>query len=280
MQAPTERERAEYEYGRRVRAPWLLSILALAGVSHAEPSPPPPRASRWIGAAVLPERRVDVSVVHELRLSRFRYWPGEVGESWSDGIDVAVGLTPRLTLALSHSARSHGTVDFGGGWCHETRFHLCDAAYDGALLGARWLVSATERRQLVALARLGIVGFSPTRPTVRLGVSWRRWHGRFWGAVEPEWQVALGHRESGNRDQLVAPLWIGVGRRRAAAWVMSGVRGSTAGFGEKYEIPFMLGGAVAYRSLRIGGEAGFPQLAGPQNTGNFRHAAIWFGATF
>jgi hypothetical protein len=264
-----------------VRAPSVLlfvlaPVLALGGTAHADL----PRASRWVGAAVLPAGDVDVSAVHELRLSRFRHLPDEVGDPWSDSIDVAVAISPRLTLGLSHSARSRGTVDHGGGWCHDGPAQQCDAAYAGALVDARWRVTATERRELVALARIGVADLSPVRPVVRLGLSGRRAHGRFWGVVEPEFQIAFGHRAAGNRDQLIAPLWIGVGRRRAAAWIMSGVRSEMVGFGEKYEIPFMLGGAVAFRSLRVGGEAGFPQLAGPQNTGNVRHAAVWLGATF
>lgn len=266
-----------------MRAPSVLLFVALglaaAGTAHADLPP----ASRWVGAAVWPAGDVHVSVVHELRLSRFRHLPDEVGDPWSDSIDVAVAIDPRLTLGLSHSARSRGTVDHGGGWCHDGPAQRCDAAYAGALVDARWRVTAPkrgERGELVALARIGVGDLSPVRPVVRLGLSGRRARGRFWGVVEPEFQIALGHREAGNRDQLIAPIWIGVGRRRAAAWIMSGVRSEMVGFGEKYEIPFMLGGAVAFRSLRVGGEAGFPQLAGPQNTGNVRHAAVWVGATF
>jgi hypothetical protein len=279
LQTSAERERAECEYRARVRARVALFVVALAGIARTAHADLPP-ASRWVGAAVLPERRVDVAVVHEFRLSRFQYWPDEVGDPWADGVDVAVGVTPRLTLGLSHSARSRGTVDHGGGWCHESPKQWCDAAYAGALVDARWRVLGTERHQLGVLARAGVADFGPVRPVVRLGISERRVRGRVWGVVEPEFQIAFGNREDGNRDQLVLPVWIGVGRRRAAAWVMAGVRGELVGFGEKYELPLMLGGAVTYRSVRIGGEAGFPQLAGPQNTANVRHGAVWIGATF
>jgi hypothetical protein len=262
-----------------VRALAVLFVVTLVAPAERARADTPP-ASRWVGAAVVPERRVDVAVVHELRLSRFRYWPDEIGIAWADGVDVAVGVSPRLTLGLSHSARARGTVDHGGGWCHELRGHPCDAAYAGALVDARWLVSANRRRQLAALARAGVMGLAPARPVVRLGVSSRHGRGPLWGVVEPEVQIALGNRAYGSRDQLVAPLWLGVGRRRAAAWVMSGVRGELVGFREKLEIPFMLGAGVTYGRARIGVEAGWPQLAGPQNTGNIRHAALWIAGTY
>lgn len=263
-----------------MRARLALFIVALAvtraGTAHAELPP----ASRWVGAAVLPERRVDVSVVHELRLTRFRSWPDDVGESWADGVDVAVGVTPRLTLGVSHSARSRGTVNHGGGWCHDTFKNPCDAAYAGAFVDARWIAAKTERRQLAVLARLGVIGLAPARPVVRLGISARRSRGVWWGAVEPEVQIAFGNRAYGNRDQLIAPVWLGVGRGRAAAWIMSGLRSELVGFREKVEIPLVLGGGVTFERVRVGIEAGFPQLVGAQSSANVRHAAIWLGASF
>ncbi len=263
------------------------SYLSLVAVTVAVVTAPvrdlradEPPASRWVGAPVLPVGRLDVNAVHELRLTRFKHLPDEFGDAWADGIDLAIAVSPRLTLGLGHSARARGTIDHGGGWCHDGRGQVCDRAYAGALLDARWLARRGERGSVTALARAGVIGLGPVRPAVRLGLSGRRWRGRWWGAVEPEFQIALGHREAGNRDQLVAPLWIGVGHRRAAAWIMTGVRGELVGFGEKYEIPLLLGGGLTVRQVRVGAEVGLPQLAGPQNTGNVRHAAIWLGVTF
>ena len=125
-----------------------------------------------------------------------------------------------------------------------------------------------------------MIGLEPVQPVVRLGGSARAARGRWWLVAEPEVQVALGHREAGNRDVLVAPLWIGLGRRRAAAWLMTGARGQLVGLGEKLEIPFVLGGAVSARGVRVGVEAGWPKLAGPQNTFNVRHGAVWVAAAF
>jgi hypothetical protein len=262
----------------------LLLPLAVAAAVLARPMgvarADEPPASRWVGAPVLPAGGFDVNAVHELRLTRFKHLPDEVGDAWADGLDLAVAVSPRLTLGLGHSARARGTLDHGGGWCHDGRGQVCDRAYAGALVDARWLARRGQRGSVTALVRAGVIGLGPVRPVVRLGLSGRRWRGRWWGALEPEFQIAFGHREAGNRDQLVAPLWIGFGRRRAAGWLMTGVRGELVGFGEKFEIPFLLGGGFTYGRVRVGAEAGMPQLAGPQNTGNVRHAAIWLGATF
>jgi hypothetical protein len=259
-----------------VRAWYLLVATILVADARADPPP----ASRWVGAARQPEGRVDVAIVHELRLTRFRNLPDEFGDAWATGLDVAVGVGDRLTIGIDHSARSRGTIDHAGGLCHDARGQRCDRAYAGALVDARWLVRARRRGELAALVGAGVKALGPTRPVVRLGVSGRGVRGRWWGALEPVVQVALGHRAYGNRDQLIAPVWIGVGRGRAAAWLMTGVRGELVGFGEKWEVPFALGGGVSVGRVRAGVEAGLPKLGGPQNTGNVRHAAIWLGATY
>ncbi len=255
----------------------LGAVLAAAASARAEPRSP---AQGWVGAALLPTGRIEVVVVHELRLSTYFYLPSEAGDPWASGVDVAVGVGPRLTLGVGHSARARGTVDRGGGWCHDGPRHVCDRAYAGALADARWLAYADRRLTVAALARAGVIALGPARPVVRLGASVRSARGSWWAVVEPEVQVSLGHRELGNRDTLIAPLWLGVGRRRVAAWIQSGVRGQLVGLREKLEIPLMLGGAVTVRGVRAGVELGWPQLAGPQNTANVRHGALWLGVAF
>jgi len=257
-----------------MRAPivCLLAVCGMAAIADAD--------DRWVGAAVLPDGRGEVVVVHELRLSTYFYLPDELGHAWATGVDVAFAVTPRLTLGLGHSSRALGTLDHGGGWCHEGAQQRCDGAYAGALVDARWRAYAGGRVTIAALARAGVIGLDPVQPVVRLGGSARSARGRWWLVAEPEVQVALGHREAGNRDVLVAPVWIGFGRGRAAAWVMTGARGQMVGLGEKLEIPFVLGGAVSVRGVRLGVEAGWPKLLGPQNTFNVRHGALWIGAAF
>jgi hypothetical protein len=254
----------------------MLALAAMAGSARA--------GDDWVGAPVLPDGRGDVAVVHELRLSSYYYVPSEVGEPWATGVDAAYAVTPRLTLGLGHSARERGTLDHGGGWCHEGARQRCAGAYAGALVDARWRAYRAgrdgRRVTLATLGRAGVAGLEPVQPFVRLGGSARAVRGRWWLVLEPEVQVALGHREAGNRDVLVAPLWIGFGGGRASAWLMTGARGQLVGLGEKYEIPFVVGGAVSMRGVRVGLEAGWPKLVGPQNTFNVRHGAVWIGATF
>lgn len=256
----------------RMSAACWFALVAMAGAAHA--------GDGWVGAPVLPDGHGEVFVVHELRLSSYFYLPSEVGDAWATGVDVAYAVTPRLTLGLGHSARERGTLDHGGGWCHDGARQRCAAAYAGSLVDARWRAYRDRRVTIATLARVGLAGIEPVQPFVRLGGSARAARGRWWLVLEPEIQVALGHREAGNRDTLVAPLWIGFGRQRVAAWVMTGMRGQMVGLGEKFEIPFVLGGAVTMRGVRVGLEAGWPKLAGPQNTFNVRHGAVWLGGAF
>ncbi len=248
-----------------------------AAVARAEPAPP---ASRWVGAPRLPAGRGEALAVHELRLSTYFYLPGEVGDPWATGVDVAHGVDARLTIGLGHSSRGRGTVDHGGGWCHDGPGRRCSRAYAGALVDARLRVHDGERLVATALVRAGAIGLGPLRAVVRLGGSVRTARGRWWLVAEPEVQVALGRRAYGNRDTLIAPLWLGVGRRRAAAWLLTGARGQLVGFGEKVEIPVVLGAGVGLGRVRAGIEAGWPKLLGPQNTANVRQGTVWLGASF
>jgi hypothetical protein len=253
----------------------LLGLVIVCGVARAAHAD-----DRWVGAPVLPAGRGEVVAVHEFRLSSYFYLPGEVGDAWATGVDLAFAVTPRLTLGLGHSARERGTLDRGGGWCHGGARQRCEGAYAGALLDARWRVARGRRVTWAALARAGVIGLEPVQPVVRLGGSARAVRGRWWLVAEPELQIALGHREAGNRDVLVAPVWIGVGRGRASAWMMTGARGQMVGLGEKVEIPVVLGGGVSVRGVRLAVEAGWPKLLGPQNTFNVRHGAVSLGVAF
>ncbi len=263
-----------------MRARSLLSLAVLvASATLARAGAPAGAPGGWVGARVLPTGQVEVAVVHELLLTTYRINPDELGDPWATGVDLAIAARPGLTLGLSHSARAQGTVDRGGGWCHDDRSHRCSRAYAGGLLDARWRLRDTEGLAVAALGRLGAIGLGPMRPVVRLGLSARAGRGRWWAVVEPEVQVSLGHRELGSRDTLIAPVWLGVGQRRAAAWLQTGLRGQLVGFGEKLEIPLVLGAAVQVSRLRAGVEVGWPKLAGPVNTGNVRHAALWLAAS-
>lgn len=277
----------------------VLSALAIAAlgasVAHADGYD---ERFRWfqpigepVGARVHNDATGRVAVVHELRLSTFRILPDELGAAWATSVDAALPMTTRLTLGISHSARALGTVDRGGGWCHEGGTHRCSAAYAGGFLDARWLARARRGFALAALARAGLAGTAPLRPAVRVGVSVRVRRtptSRLWLVAEPEIQVALGNRAAGNRDTLIAPLWLGadLGDRRAAVYLATGLRGQTVGFGDKWEVPMMLGATVSVRPhvvhpiLNVGVEAGFPRILGPQNTGNVRHGAAWLALTW
>jgi hypothetical protein len=278
--------------------PSALAIVALAAsAAHADGFGYDPRL-RWyapigehVGARVRNDATAGIAVVHELRLSTFRILPDELGAAWATSVDGSLPMTTRLTVGISHSARALGTVDRGGGWCHEGGTHRCSAAYAGGFLDARWLARADRDLALAVLARAGLAGTAPLRPAVRLGVSVRVRRtptSRLWLVAEPEIQVALGNRADGNRDTLIAPLWLGadLGEHRAAVYLGTGLRGQTVGFGDKWEVPMMLGATFALRPhdvhpiVNLGLEAGFPRLLGPQNTGNVRHAAVWIALTW
>ncbi len=252
-----------------------------ASRAHAPDAP----VAAHVGAPVLSDGAGRVSIVHELRLTTFRILPDELGAAWATSIDAAVAVSPRLTLGVSHSARSLGTIDRGGGWCHEGGTHRCPAAYAGGFLDARWLARTRPTYTLAALARAGLAGTGPIRSAVRLGLSLRARRApgsRLWLVAESELQVALGNRAAGNRDTLIAPLWLGadLAKRRLSLCLATGLRGQTVGFGDKWEVPFVLGAAVALGRAHAGLEAGFPRILGPQNTGNVRHAVAWISLTW
>ena len=99
--------------------------------------------------------------------------------------------------------------------------------------------------------------------------------GRAWWAAQPEVAVGLANRGNGNRDALIVPVWLGLTTGPVDAWVETGLRGAIDGFTEVVEIRLGLGVGYRWRAFAGGVTAGFPQLLGPQNSGNIRTGTLW-----
>jgi hypothetical protein len=216
---------------------------------------------------VLPRGAVDVAVTVEANLAALHQW-----HPVSIAPDAYWGVTDELTLGVITSARALPRIQVGDGLC----FHEgCTRLYDNVGVDARY---AVKRGALEVAARTRLVArsFSPFKPSLRPGAL-VRWS-RAWFAVEadPQLWIGLDHRGAGNGDQLSVPVTLRFDLAcRGEAWLFTGVRGELSGFADEYAIPVGVGGAVRVRGWDVGGEVGFPELAGPQNQASSRSAYVF-----
>ncbi|MCE9577315.1 MAG: hypothetical protein K8W52_29470 [Deltaproteobacteria bacterium] len=207
--------------------------------------------------------------------------PRRVGKALSIAPDVLVGVTPRLTLGIVHSARALGLVATGDGLCLGGIYRGCNDAYKNLALDARWSIRAGRAGRaggfaLAAHGRALVRRFDPLLPSVRVGAlaRWRR--GAFEVASDPYLQLGLWHRDRGNRAVIGVPLWLAVAPTcRWALYLHTGVRGEVAVFGDAWAVPIAVGTRVAVTPrVDVSAEGGFERLGGPLNTGNLRSAWI------
>ena len=192
--------------------------------------------------------------------------------------DLHCGVHARLTLGVTHSARSLSRVDSGGGICLGGADRGCDALYGGTALDALSPIRGGYDPDVAVAgrARLVLASYSPLRPSLRLGGLIRVRRGAAAMVLDPHVSIGLASRDRGNRDQLNLPI---VGQfqlgARAVVSIRSGVRGELATFGDALAIP--LGAGVEFSPspvFDVGIDAGFPRLLGPQNTSKERHVAV------
>jgi hypothetical protein len=241
------------------------AIGAIARPARAEPA----RAEPVLGRPqVLTPGAVEVGVTLESNLD-----VRMIGTPLSLAPDVRVGVLPRLTLAVLHSARALGLVTSGDGICLGGVAHGCGEAYRNLALDARWAVRSGPLA-LAAHAAIVVRRFEPLLPALRLGarVRWRR--DRFEITADPYLQLGLWHRDQGNRAVLGVPLWFAIAPTcRWSIYVHTGPRGEVAVLGDAWALPLALGTRVAVsRRVDVAGEAGFERLGGPLNTGKLRSA--------
>jgi hypothetical protein len=190
--------------------------------------------------------------------------------------DLHCGVLPRLTVGVTHSARSLSLIDSGGGLCLRGQDAGCPHRYDVVALDA--LTPFTDGDAAVAgRARLVAASFSPFKPSLRLGALIRLRRGRAALVLDPHLVIGLANRDRGNRDQLNLPVRGQVQvTTRVVATLLTGVRGELATLGDAFAVPIGAGVEVSPRpAWDIGLEAGFPRLLGPLNTFRQRHLAFY-----
>jgi hypothetical protein len=190
--------------------------------------------------------------------------------------DLHCGVHPRLTLGVTHSARSLSRVDSGGGLCLRGEEAGCPRVYDGTAVDALAPVPGGAAA-VAARARLVASSYDPLKPSLRAGALVRLRRGPAAAVLDPHIVIGLAHRDRGNRDQLNLPL---VGQlqlgARAAVTFRTGVRGELATFGDAFAVPVGAGVQVSPSpAWDIGLEAAFAKLLGPQNTFKERHLAVF-----
>ena len=243
----------------------LVVVAGLVGAARTS------RAQGWLQQPVLRPGQVEVGGALEVNLST-----RDLAEPLSVAPDLAVGVGPRLTLALIHSARQRGEWTSGGGICLRSADHGCREAYQQGGLDARWLVGSGDGYWVLARGRLVSRTFDIVRPSLRLGLTVGLVRGGWRLVVDPQLQLGMWNRDLGNRDWLRVPIWF---ERRVTARVSAGLRTGIAGelavFDDAYAIS--LGAQVRVQvSARATVEiaAGFPEILGPLNDVKPRHGYV------
>jgi hypothetical protein len=244
----------------------IAVAAALAGrTAHAEPRD---LVARPITLAA---GELDARLVTELGIRR-------IGEPISLAPDVWLGVAPRWTLGVVHSAQSRGLLDEGASLCFGGRAPLgCDRAYNGSGLDARW--SWREGALAIApRARFVVRDVDPWKPAVTAGALVRWTRGRFAITSDPYLQLGLANRDRGNRATLVVPVWLAV--QPTCRWLLAlhtGWDAELAIWRDGWHGPIGLALEVrAAARLHIAVEGGFRSLLGPQHDLRTRMLAISF----
>lgn len=243
-----------------------LALLGFTAAASAEPAPP----GRDVGTRRLAARQVEVAAVYQSSLAA-----GTLGAPWSLAVDAAWGITPELTLGISHSAQAQGRVRGGGGLCLESDAHLCDGLYAGGYLDARLALPGSPGVTLLARLGVDVVGPDPAKPVMRVGAGLRRRRGQTWLVAQPELAIALAERGNGNEDGVLLPVWAGVDLSPVRLWLETGLDSDIEAFADEVRIRFGVGAAREVGPVTLGLTLGFPQLFGPQNSGRLRQSALW-----
>ncbi len=187
--------------------------------------------------------------------------------------DVWLGVTDALTLGVIHSETSVDRIDAGSSFCVRELASRCSGIYRGSGLDLRIKWTPHVAWHVRALLR----DIDPVKPAVTAGVRVRWTRGPYFLDSDPYVRVGLGHREAGNRDALVVPIWLG--RRlgdRAELAIHTGIDGDFKLWRAGWHVPLGIRFEVTpARAIAFGIEGGFTSLVGPQNTGDQRAIAIY-----
>jgi len=249
----------------RLAAAAALAVLAAARPAGAEPRDLVARP------LALARGELDARLVAELSLRS-----GEVAAPISLAPDAWLGVAPRWTLGVVHSAQSLGLIDDGATLCFRGRPpDGCDRVYRGSGVDARW--SWREGPLAVApRARLVVRDTGPWKPAVTAGALVRWTRSRFAIAGDPYLRLGLANRDRGNRAALVVPVWLAV--QPTARWLVAlhtGWESELAVVRDGWHGPLGLATEARVAShLRAAVELGFHALLGPQHDVRERSLAV------
>lgn len=262
--------------GAALGAPAALALLAAASLAlparpaHAEPRDLVARP------VTLDRGALEAHLVAELSARG-----GRLGEPLSLAPDAWLGVTPRLTVGVVHSARSLGLLDDGASLCvrRGRAPYGCDRAYNGGGVDVRWRWREGAINGSLAIApraRLLVRDVEPWKPAATAGALVRWTRGRFAITADPYLRLGLANRERGNRAALVVPIRLAV--QPTCRWLVAlhaGWDGELAVLGDGWRGP--LGLAVEARAasrLHVAVEGGLRSLVGPQTDLGARTLAI------
>ena len=243
----------------------VAAVAATASPARAEPRD-------LVGRPLaLARGAIEARLVTELSLR-----PRELAAPISLAPDVWLGVAPRWTVGIVHSAASLGLIDDGATLCFRGRPpHGCDRPYHGSTLDVRW--GWREGALAVApRARLGVRDVDPWKPAVTAGALVRWTRGRFAIAGDPYLRLGLANRARGNRAALVVPIWLAI--QPTCRWMVAlhtGWDGELAVLRDGWHGPIALAiEARAGAHLHVSALAGFRSLIGPQSDPSARTLAI------
>jgi hypothetical protein len=248
----------------------LLAVLVTLALRAAPASAQPELPAIERPLALAPGACEGSLVVESNLSTRRRFEPVSLAP------DLRCGVHPRLTVGVSHSARSLSLVDSGGGLCLRGAEAGCPHVYDATALDA---LAPIRGGAVAVAARLRLVAssYDPFKPSLRPGALIRLRRGPAALLLDPQLAIGLANRDRGNRDQLNVPL---VGQLqigwRALVELRTGVRGELVTFGDAFAVPVGAGVRLSPApAVDIGLEVAFSKLLGPQNTVQQRHLALY-----
>ncbi|CAN5920803.1 hypothetical protein BH11MYX3_BH11MYX3_40740 [soil metagenome] len=189
--------------------------------------------------------------------------------------DLWIGVTDRVTVGLIHSSQSVDRIESGATFCVRELASRCERAYHGSGLDLRyaWTPGVALRTRLL------LRDVDPMKPAVAVGALVRGTRGRFSLPADPYLRIGLANRDTGNRDTLVVPVWLGAQLGSVVVAVHTGIDGDLAVWRDGWHIPVAVVVEVApARAITLGVEAGYPSLLGPQNSGDRKTVIIYAAA--
>jgi hypothetical protein len=243
---------------------WIitLSLVTVCGEARADP---------WLLPA--PGEVVSRAVV-ETSLTRHR-----VMQPVSIAPDLVVGVSARLALAVHHSRMFDGRLGAGNGICvvgaRETLGSApadCGSGYTGA--GVSLLAGLTSA--VTARAGLSSVDIDPMKLALTTGVIVRVGGQRSWFVAAPAVAIGLSNRDAGNRDRILAPIYVGANLWRGELHARSGFEATLETAAETFTVPLGAGGSVAIRhDVRMGAEVTLDRALGMLNAMSWRSGSVY-----